>query len=82
MDWGVLQTIGVAGLITLLIFRMPIQGRMMIGTGILAGYQMLLDNIWLHDVLVAPHGGLLGSISWSGLLILSTCLADIFQDQK
>jgi predicted acyltransferase len=82
MDWGVLQAIGIAGLVTLMFIRLPIYWRAIIGVLILTGYQVLLDNFWLNAVLGSPHGGLLGSISWSGLLLLSTCFAEIYHDQK
>ena len=66
INWGVLQAIGVAGLITLMLIRTPAWVRFGAGLVILAGYQFLLDRFWLQSVLLAPHGGLLGSISWSG----------------
>jgi uncharacterized membrane protein len=82
VDWGVLQAIGIAGLVTLIFIRLPLVWRLVVGMAILAGYQFLLDHFWLNSVLASPHGGLIGSISWSGLLILSTCFAEIYFDQK
>lgn len=79
-DWGVLQAIGIAGLVTLIFIRMPLKWRLMIGILILAGYQILLDRYWLEQVLGSPHGGISGSISWSGMLILSTCMAQIYHN--
>ncbi len=78
VNWGVLQAIGVAGLVTLLFLRLPTWGRLLSGLGILALYQSLLNEFWLMRILSEPHGGLLGSISWSGMLILATVFADIF----
>lgn len=78
INWGVLQAIGVAGLVTLCFIRTPTWVRLTIGLAILVFYQYMLDHFWLNIVLTSPHGGLLGSISWSGLLILSTALADLF----
>jgi predicted acyltransferase len=79
-NWGVLQAIGVAGLLTLPLLRLPTWGRAAAGVGLLVVYQVLLDNFWLAGVLGSPHGGLPGSFSWTAMLILSTVLADLFHD--
>ena len=42
----------------------------------------MLDRFWLLTVLSSPHGGMLGSLSWAALLILSTVLADLYHRQK
>ncbi|MBN1873553.1 MAG: DUF1624 domain-containing protein [Anaerolineae bacterium] len=78
VNWGVLQAIGVAGLLTLWVVRLPIVIRAGIGLVLLAGYQVLLDHGWLAVVMAAPHGGLLGSLSWTAMLILATVVADVF----
>jgi predicted acyltransferase len=82
LDWGVLQSIGVAGLLTLSVISTPTWARMGVGLGLLGLYQILLDNIWLDLVLGSQHGGLPGSLSWAAILILATVLADIFHDQN
>lgn len=81
INWGVLQAIGVAGLVTLSFIRLPSWTRLLIGLSLLAGYQTLLDRIWLANVLDSPHGGMFGSLSWAGLLILATVLADLYHRQ-
>ena len=78
VNWGVLQAIGVAGILTLVVIRLPTWQRLLICLGLLTGYQLLLDRFWLGIVLTSPHGGLLGSLAWTALLILSTVLADLF----
>lgn len=78
INWGVLQAIGVAGLVTLIVIRLPAWARALIGLALLAGYQFLLGCCWLSTVLPSPHGGLYGSISWSAMLILATAMGDIF----
>ena len=74
--WGVLQSLGVAGLLTLLVISFPSSVRLAIGLLLLAGYQILLDRFLLQEVLASPHGGIFGSLSWSAMLILSTVLVD------
>jgi predicted acyltransferase len=80
-NWGVLQAIAVAGLVTLPALLLPTWGRALAGLGLLVGYQLMLDKFWLPQVLGAPHGGLLGALSWSAMLILATVLADLFHDE-
>lgn len=78
INWGVLQAIGVAGLVTLCFIRTPTWVRFTAGSLILVGYQFMLNFFWLDTVLSNPHGGLLGTISWSAMLLLATVMADIF----
>jgi predicted acyltransferase len=81
-DWGVLQSIGVAGLITLIVIGLPTIIRLAAGLGLLVLYQVLLDCFWLDIVLSSQHAGLPGSLSWAAILILSTVLADIYHQDK
>jgi predicted acyltransferase len=80
VDWGVLQAIGVAGLITLAVIRLKSWQCGIIGLAVLVVYQVLLDNFWLSFVLHSPHGGLPGAVDWAGMMILATVLADLFHD--
>jgi len=78
--WGVLQAIGVAGLVTLAVIRLSRGVRLVVGLALLGAYQVLLDRHWLQVVLQSPHGGIQGSLAWSAMLILATVLADLFHD--
>lgn len=80
--WGVLQAIGVSGLITLIFIRLKSYVRLIIGLVLLIVYQIILDKFLLSLVLNSEHGGLFASISWSALMILSTFFSDIFYDKK
>jgi predicted acyltransferase len=82
IDWGVLQAIGMAGLVTLLVIRLPSLYRWLIGAAILVVYQVVLDRFFLDFTLRSPHGGLYGSLDWSAMLILSTALADLFHGSE
>ena len=82
LDWGVLEAIGCAGLLTLLVILLPTLIRLVFGLGLLALYQILLDCYWLDLVLRSQHGGLPGSLSWAAILILSTVFGDLFQDES
>jgi hypothetical protein len=78
INWGVLQAIGVANFVTLLVIGFSSELRLAVGLLMLAGYQLLLDHFWLETVLLSPHGGIHGAISWAAMLILGTVLADLY----
>ncbi len=80
VDWGVLQAIGMAGLLTLTVIRLPTDWRVVISLVLLVVYQIILDRFMLETVLRSSHGGLFGSLSWAAMLILATALADLFHD--
>jgi predicted acyltransferase len=81
IDWGVLQAIGMAGLLTLVVIRLPSIYRWLIGAGILVVYQLILDHFLLDLTLRSPHGGLFGSLDWAAMMILGTALADMFHGE-
>jgi predicted acyltransferase len=82
VEWGVLQAIGMAGLITLIVIRLSSAWRWGIGFGMLVIYQWVLDHYLLELTLRSPHGGLFGSIAWGAMLILATALSDLLQDKS
>lgn len=82
VNWGVLQAIGVAQLVVLPFLFLPAWARTASGCGILVLYQVLLDHFWLGPVLASSHGGLLGALSWSAMLLLATLPADIYFSTK
>jgi hypothetical protein len=70
-----------AGLITLVVIRLPAIYRWLIGAGILVIYQVILDHFLLNLTILSPHGGLFGSLNWGAMLILGTALVDLFHDK-
>jgi len=82
INWGALQSIGVAGLITLVVIRLPTLWRLGVGAALLGGYQLLLDRYWVAVTVSSPHGGIQGAISWGAMMILATVLADLFHDAE
>lgn len=81
-NWGLLQAIGFAGLITMVFIRVPMRLRWIPGVVLLAVYQVLLDRFWLSNVLQATHGGLEGALGWGAMLILATVLGDVFHNES
>ena len=73
----VLQAIGVAGLLALCFMGFSPWIRLLAGGLIFVLYQILLDRFWLETVLDSSHGGFPGSISWGGMLIIASGIADL-----
>jgi predicted acyltransferase len=78
-DWGVLQALGLAGLVSLLVVRWGTVARLAAGLVLLLAYQYMVDAFALRTVLASVQGGFLGSLSWGALLILSTAAADVWR---
>lgn len=81
-NWGVLQAIGMAGLVCMPFIRLNRYLRLIIGLALLAMYQLIFDAFMQGAVISSSHGGLFGSVSWSAMLALSTFLADEFKRNK
>jgi predicted acyltransferase len=76
-DWGVLQAIGVAGLICLLFIRLNPYQRFAAGATLLVVYQFALDHWILQPVLSSVQGGFYGTVSWGAMLVIATAMADM-----
>jgi predicted acyltransferase len=79
VSWGVLQALGTAGILTLACLELPAVWRVVVGLLLLAVYQVLLDSYWLNTVLHSEHGGMLGAIDWSAMMILATAVCEPWQ---
>lgn len=78
LGWGVLQAIGAASLLVLPVLLIQRHWRLVVALLLLFGYQWLLDHDWLALVLRSEHNGIWGSMSWAGMLLLGTVIADGF----
>lgn len=78
INWGVLQAIGVSGLITLPFLFIPTVFRILAGFILLAGYQWFLLPHWITEITRSPHAGIQGVLGWAAMLILATVIADLF----
>ena len=75
--WGVLQAIGVAGLLMLPVIFAPATIRLTYAVVLLACFQLASAAGWNDLVFRWSHGGLPGSISWAGMLALATVFPDL-----
>jgi predicted acyltransferase len=80
-SWGLFQTIGGAGLLSLLVIWLPGLARVIIGAVGLAAYQLLLDTVWMARTPSTPWCIMEGVISWGMMLILASALADLYHDR-
>jgi predicted acyltransferase len=77
-NWGLLQALGAAGLITLPLIRIQAKYRWIFGILLLGLYQVLLDRYWLSEVIYAVHNGPQGALSWGAMLVIATSMGDFF----
>jgi predicted acyltransferase len=82
VNWGVLQAIGLAGLVTLTVIRFPWWAKLAVGLAGLAVYQLLVALLLGDAILGFPHGGVPGAFSWSCMMILGCGAADVFHRFK
>jgi len=76
-SWGLLQTIGGAGLIALLFIELPSLAKAIIGGIILVGYQILTILVWMGRVTgTASWCEIEGTLGWAAMLILAGVLAE------
>lgn len=81
-NWGLLQALGAAGLISLPFIKISPKYRWIFGLLLLVLYQLLLDSFWLPEVLSAVHNGPYGALSWGALMIIATSMGDVYLDRK
>jgi hypothetical protein len=78
-SWGLLQTIGGAGLLSLIVIWLPSRVRLFTGVVLLGGYQILSEQIWMRRVTpTSSWCEIEGTLSWGALLILASVLADCY----
>lgn len=78
-DWGVLQALGVAGLLCLMVVSLDTSARIACGLALLAGYGYLLHHGAGATVRAEVHGGLVGALAWGAMLILATGVVDLMR---
>lgn len=74
--WGTLQVLGTAGLLLLPLIVLPAFVRLVIGIVGLSMHQFLLETSFKQIIYDGIEGGILGSLSWGSMLIISSVLAE------
>jgi len=74
--WGTLQTIGLAGLLTLLAIKLPAAARAVIAVLILAGWQFVYQSY--NQIFTGEVGAMLEALTMAAALILSTAMIDMY----
>lgn len=82
LSWGVLQCIGTSCLLLAPLIFSPPWVRILTGLSLLAIYQWLLDSYFLDVVLKTSHNGLVGTLSWTGFLLVGTGVFDYFYTNR
>jgi len=77
IDWGVLQAIGAASLLTLPLIARPGWLRAAAGVALLAIYHVGTTLFFEDHVLTSSHGGIWGSVSWASMLMLASVFGDL-----
>jgi predicted acyltransferase len=80
-SWGLLQTIAAAGLLTLLVIWLPSKARLVIGSMVLVGYQVMLVTLWGSRAPTSIWCEVEGVLGWAAMLILASVLADLRFDR-
>ena len=75
-EWGVLQTIGMSGIIVLPLIGLPLRFRVLSGLVILVVYQFVIAPNYYNNIVNIDHGGVIGAISWSTIILFSSYFGD------
>lgn len=76
LSWGVLQSIGGAGLVLAAVVLAAPWVRAGVALALLAGYEWLLDGSWGLLVRHTVQGGLPGTLAWGALMLLASALTE------
>lgn len=81
--WGVLEAIGLSGLIAYFMLRFPIRIRLVISGAMLVAYSYLSTFPWFMTWITSfSHGGPLGVLSWTWIVVIGTVVGEMFIMRK
>ncbi len=75
--WSVLHALGFAGLCVFPLLFLKPRLRLVTALAGLVCYQVLLDKFFLDTVLSSSHGGIIGALSWTLMLLLATAVTEL-----
>jgi predicted acyltransferase len=77
--WSVLQTIGLAGIISLPFTFLPPRWRLFIAIIFIAGFQLISAagyRHWLLNHETGDLGGIIGALAWAGVILIGTFIGE------
>ena len=82
LRWGTLQVLGIAGLIHLSVAELKSAYRLIVGAILLIIHQWMLSTPLALVIYEGIEGGILGSLSWASMMILSSILSDAIWERE
>jgi len=91
IGWGAVPSIGIAGIITLLVINKKKYVRLIIGILATIAYQIVISvtfniqgtELVFSDIMYnESHGGILGGVGYGIMLIFSTVICESFEEKK
>lgn len=76
LDWGILQAIGLAGLIALPFMELTFRWRVLTGLSFALIHQLVIIPFAKDIIAAAEHGGPLATLAWTSIIILSSLAGD------
>jgi predicted acyltransferase len=76
LDWGILQAIGLAGIIALPFIELNGSWRLLAGTVLLGIYWLILPDHIHALVLDSEHGGPFATLAWAALVLFASVAGD------
>jgi len=81
-SWGVLETLGLGGILAFLLSDRTDRGRIIISILILSVYSLLYSNSAFSSLITMPHGGPIGALSYTIISILGFMTAERLYHRK
>ncbi len=83
-EWGVLVSLGVVGILALLVIRWTIVSRIILSFTLISFYQFMLTfSNWREHVIASTHSGILGTVfGYGAVMIFATALGDLLFNRK
>jgi len=81
-DWGILQAIGLSGIIAVLFIETKPLYRLLSAGLLLCFYQFIVLHYWEFYIQQSEHGGPLGALSWAAIILLASTVGDVLKPKE
>lgn len=79
LDWGVLQAIGLAGIIALPFIELSLRLRLFVIALLLGSYHFIILTHVGDLIISSEHGGPLATISWATIILFASMIGDLLK---